>query len=237
MKRICLIVLILSSFVAAQSTQPSVAYTNLETRANNAFYSGDYAVAMPLLVKLSQLVADQPDRLAPIQEKIRVCQRNLGGSAALKAQLELRRQQPTDIKTAPGERTPHVRPQDGQALTVAIQQLGNFDYDMEKGGTIPDDVKSLDGSKLRTTGYMIPIDQADNITQFALVPSLFACCFGQPPQIQHTIVVYTPKGKAVTYYPDEIVVEGTLRVQEKKEDDVVVSLFEIECTSVKPAPK
>ena len=84
---------------------------------------------------------------------------------------------------------------------------------------------------------MVPMDQAENVTQFALVPSLFACCFGQPPQIQHTIVVACPKGKNVNYYPDEIVVEGTLKVDEKKEDGFIVSIFEVECSSVKPTAK
>ena len=97
---------------------------------------------------------------------------------------------------------------------MTIKELGNFRYDEEKGGNIPADVKQLSGSTVRLRGYMIPMDQAEHITQFALVPSLFACCFGQPPQIQHTIVVTCPKGKAVSYCPDEIVVEGQLNVQE-----------------------
>ena len=84
---------------------------------------------------------------------------------------------------------------------------------------------------------MIPMDQATNISQFALVPDLFACCFGQPPQIQHTIVVNCPKGKAVSYYPDEIIVEGTLKVAEKRDEGFVVSLFEVEVSSVKPSAK
>ena len=84
---------------------------------------------------------------------------------------------------------------------------------------------------------MIPLDQAEAITEFALVPSLFACCFGQPPQIQHTLVVHCPKGKAVTYFPDEISVEGIIKVEEKKDDGYIVSIFEIDAQSVKPAPK
>ena len=84
---------------------------------------------------------------------------------------------------------------------------------------------------------MIPMDQAESITEFALVPSLFSCCYGQPPQIQHTIVVHVPKGKAVSYYPDQISVEGTLTVDEKKEDGFIVSIFEVNTTSVKPAPQ
>jgi hypothetical protein len=49
--------------------------------------------------------------------------------------------------------------------------------------------------------------------------------------------VNCPKGKAVSYYQDEIIVEGNLKVEEKKDDGFIVSIFELECTSVKPAPK
>ena len=115
--------------------------------------------------------------------------------------------------------------------------MGNFDYDQEKGGNIPDDVKRLAGHPVRLRGFMIPMDQADNITKFALVPDLFACCFGQPPQIQHIIVAKAPAGKTVAYYPDEIVVEGRLKVQEKKEDGFIVSIFDLEVSSVRPASK
>ena len=99
---------------------------------------------------------------------------------------------------------------------MAIKELGNFEYDADKGGNIPEDVKAMSGSMIRLNGFMIPMDQATSISQFALVPSLFACCFGQPPQIQHTIIVNCPKGKAVSYYPDEINVEGKLKVERKK---------------------
>ncbi|MDB5299590.1 MAG: hypothetical protein JWO87_1253, partial [Phycisphaerales bacterium] len=139
--------------------------------------------------------------------------------------------------TTPEARKPHAAPKAGETLEFAIKELGNFDYDQEHGGNIPADVRKLNGTKVRLRGFMIPMDQAENITQFALVPSLFACCFGQPPQIQHTIVADCPKGKAVGYCPDEIMVEGTLKVEEKKDDGYIVSIFAVDVTSVKPAPK
>jgi len=120
---------------------------------------------------------------------------------------------------------------------MLIKDLGNFNYDADKGVKIPEDVKKLSGSTVRIRGFMIPMDQADSVTQFALVADLFACCFGQPPQVQHTVIANCPPGKAVSYYPDELVVEGKLKVEEKKEDGFIVSLFEIEVSSVKPAAK
>lgn len=134
-------------------------------------------------------------------------------------------------------RQPHPAPQAGQTLTMTIKELGNFEYDPDKGGNIPDDVKRLSGAKIRLTGFMIPANQAEHITQFALVPSLFSCCYGQPPQVQHTIVCNCPKGKAIGYSPDPIVVEGTLQVKEERDDGYVTSIFQVIPTSISEAPK
>ena len=219
----------------------------VEVRANAAFAAGEWANALPLLKKVAALVKDQPERLGNVEEQIRVCERKLAKQAA--ANLK-NRNNPGAVTTTPGssplaperpptaeERKPHAKPTDGQVVELTIQDLGNFEYDQEKGGNIPDDVKSLGGHTVRLRGYMIPMDQAENITQFALVPSLFACCFGQPPQVQHTVVAHCPEGKAVSYFADEITVEGKLKVDEKKDDGFIVSIFEMDIASVKPAPK
>ena len=220
----------------SSASLPRAAATDatLETRANAAFDKGDYAGALPILMQLANSTKNDAAKAGAIQEKIRVCQKNLVAAAPVDPQATAGG---AADNTSAEKRKPHVRPKDGDVLDLAMKDLGNFEYDAEKGGNLPTDVKALNGVKLRTHGFMIPLDQADNITEFALVPSLFACCYGQPPQVQHTIVAHTPKGKAVGYYPDEIVVEGTLKVQEKKEDGLVVSVFEVDCTSVKPAPK
>src|SRR4051794_36108417 len=233
------ILMAMSAVAMAQTTKPSQAdIAAIELRAQTAFDKGDYATALPLLMNVEKKLSDsgvKSDRLGPVQEKIRVCKKNLLKDPPKDLKTFLN-QNPADNAT-PEKRKPHVKPKDGQALELAIKDLGNFEYDAEKGGNIPEDVKNLNGAKIRTHGFMIPLDQADNITEFALVPSLFACCFGQPPQVQHTMVVHTPKGKAVGYFPDEIIIEGTLLVNEKKEDGLIVSVFEMNCNSVKPMAK
>jgi hypothetical protein len=209
----------------------------MEIAANTAFEKGDYVQALAIYRKLEQQHKDDAKKLEPIQEKIRVCMKNIDKSAvpgSTPAQPTARSEEETSLE----RRKPHVKPKkETDVYELSIKSLGNFEYDAEKGGNIPEDVTKLKGTVVRTRGFMIPLDQADNISQFVLVPDLFACCFGQAPQVQHTVVVSTPKGKAVAYYPDEIVVEGTLNVEEKKEDGIIVSLFEIACKSVKPAAK
>lgn len=210
----------------------------LEIRAVEAFNRGEYGTALPLLQKLRNALPEKDERVGPVDERIRVSQRNLAKQLKAKGLPVATAPPPgSDVPTSAEKRKPHAAPKEGEVRTLTIKALGNFDYDQDKGGNIPDDVKRLDGSILRLTGFMIPMDQADNITKFALVPDLFACCFGQPPQIQHSVTVVCPKGKAVNYSPDEIVVEGKLKVQEKKEDGFILGIFELEARSVKPAAK
>jgi hypothetical protein len=214
---------------ATQPAEPG----SLEFRAIAALNRADYAAALPLFEKLQKQNTDE-SKNGLIAEQIRVC----------KAQIEAAATQPAADPNAPAQipmsaesRKKHAPPTEGEVRELGIQELGNFEYDADKGGNIPKDVQALSGSKIKVRGFMIPMDQAENITSFALVPSLFACCYGQPPQVQHTIVCETPKGKSVSYYPDEIQVEGTLKVQEKRDEGFIVSVFEMNVASVKPAVK
>ena len=220
---------------AAPTSQPSP--NSLEIRAAQAFNAGQYALALPLLQRLERDLAKEPEKLGPVQERIRVAKAQVEQAAkknntTVEQILEAAAPAPT-AET----RIPHKKPQPGEVVSLQIKDLGNFEYDADKGGNIPADVVALNGATVRVTGFMIPIDQAENITSFALVPSLFACCFGQPPQVQHTVVCNAPAGKAVGYYPDELVVEGKLKVEVKKDEGFIVSVFEIDVTSVKPAVK
>jgi hypothetical protein len=210
----------------------------LEIRAAQAFNKGDYAAALPMLKKLeADLKPDstQADKVGMIQEQIRVCEKNKNASSAVTSVGSTAATPAPAPKAA--TRTPHPAPKEGEVLDMPIKDLGNFEFDAENGSPIPDDVKALNGATVRLHGFMIPMDQAENISKFALVPSLFNCCYGQPPQVQHTIVVTCPKGKAVNYYPDEIIVQGKLTVEVTKDDGYIVSIFSVETSSVKPAPK
>ena len=216
-----LICLALPGVAGAQATQPAAPPPRLDYRASRAFDRGDYATALPLLLQLATELSDKPAKLTVVRNRIRICQQQLAAAAP---------------QTPPAPRVPHHRPAPGQTLDITIKELGNFDYDQDRGGNIPADVKALDGCKIRLRGYMMPLDQAQHITRFALVPSLFSCCFGQPPQIQHTITVATPVQVALEFSADEVVVDGTLSVNEKKDDGYIVSIFQIAATSIKTAP-
>ena len=230
--RVYLVILLLCPLALAEAptTKPSAGATDtaaLEIRANNAISRGEFTSALPMLEKLATEAKGDSLKVGRINEQIRMVKRMLATGAT---------SQPS-VASSAEERKVHAPPKAGETRDTNIKELGNFQYDPDKGGDIPDDVKALTGMKIRVKGFMIPMDQASNVTTFALVPDLFSCCFGQPPQVQHMIVSTCPPGKAVSYYPDELVVEGTLKVDEKKEDGFIVSLFEMQVSSVKPAAK
>jgi hypothetical protein len=233
-----ILILISTTFANAQSTRPAIPNAALELRATQAFNNGDYAEALPML---RQLVADlksdaaQADKVAMIQEQIHVCQKNTAKVVAKTPDPAAR--PVAAVKPVVASRTPHPAPKAGEVLETTIRDLGNFDYDTVAENAIPDDVKALSGTTVRVNGFMIPMDQAENVSKFALVPSLFNCCVGQGPQIQHTIYVTCPKGKTVNYYPDEITVEGKLTVGAVKDEGYIVGIFALETSSVKPAAK
>ncbi len=226
---------------SADPQKQAIQIAALEAKSTELFDKQDYEGALPLLVRLDSLLEDR-DRIVAVREKIFVATEKLKAAGKNVAEIAVRDVEKVLAGRPAGipsdeERKPHPAPKAGQPYAVTIQELGNFQFDQDKGGNIPKDVKALTGSAVRLSGYMIPLDQADKIKQFVLVPDLFACCFGQPPQVQHSIIVTCPAGKAVSYFPDQIEVEGTLNVEEKKDDGYIVSIFEVTCTSVKPAPK
>jgi hypothetical protein len=131
-----------------------------------------------------------------------------------------------------GPRRPHNPPTPGEVREMTIRRLGNFNYEQLRG--IPADVRRLDGMSVRLRGYVIPTVQAVGASQFALVPNRTSCCYGQPPGIEHTVMVSCASGEKMDGdLATEVIVKGTLRVGEIRNDDVVVSLYRVADASVR----
>ena len=149
-------------------TKPSS--SSLEVRAQTAFNNKQWSLAQQLLKQVESQVKDKPDRLAAVQEQLRVCDKNIAAANAVVTSVGPNTYPATAPATQPTAeaRKPFAAPKEGQVTEILIKDLGNFDYDIEKGGNIPADIKALNGTKFRTHGYMIPLDQAEAISEFAL---------------------------------------------------------------------
>ena len=67
-------------------------------------------------------------------------------------------------------------------------------------------------------GFMMPLTEVKNIKEFLLVPSLWGCCYGQPPAVNHIVVVKMPPGQTTKFYDDVIRIRGQFDVGETKQD-------------------
>jgi hypothetical protein len=236
---------------AAEASAP------LPQRAMDAYQAGRYADAVPLLKSWAKTMTVKNDGpqlgkvltyLADAESKVSgkpvATSEGAAGPIGGVAAVVPATQQAT-VATGDGPvildpstnkpRVPHAPPVPGQVLTMSIKELANFEFDPNGNSPIPADVKALDGAKFRLRGFMIPMNQAEQITDFSLVPSLVGCCFGQPPGVQHTITCRTLKGTAIDYTVDEIMVEGTLKLDVKRDEGYAYNVFDLEVSGAKPA--
>jgi hypothetical protein len=223
------------------TTGPSdLSVTDLLARADQAFASADYLTAVAIWTHLEGKIPDE--RASAVQERKRFAVKQMSLMKARGINPGLSRS-PTQTpavhhpaSTQP-QRTPHQKPPEGQVLELSLAELGNFDFDETRDTSLPEDVVALSGSRFRTTGYMIPLDQVGKVTRFLLVNDLMSCCFGQVPKLQHVMYVTLPEGRWVEPTNERLQIEGTLTVGIRQQDGYVIGLFEMTPTSIKYAPQ
>lgn len=114
---------------------------------------------------------------------------------------------------------------------LPFDELSSWAYEDGLKG-MPKRVKDLTGKKVLMTGFMLPIDEVQNIKEFLLVQSLWSCCYGQPPDIHGIVRVVMPKGKTTDYFFDPIKVIGTFKVEATMMDGYCVDIYQLHADSV-----
>ncbi len=120
---------------------------------------------------------------------------------------------------------------------LTFNDLREYRYSKRDRYPLPEKLKALKGQEVNIAGYMIPMSEALDVTEFMLVQiPFFGCCYSVPPEPNETVMVKMAKGKKTEYVYTPIRVTGKFDIQETKIDGFVVSLYQIEATSVVPAP-
>lgn len=117
------------------------------------------------------------------------------------------------------------------AARTSFDLLGGWKY-VEGKTPIPKNIAQLDGQWIEISGFMWSNNQIDDLTRFVLVQSLWSCCFGQTPDMNHFIDVTIEPGKRAVFYPDPVRVIGRLSVGEKIEGGRCVSIYRMEAALV-----
>ncbi len=114
---------------------------------------------------------------------------------------------------------------------LPFDELTSWPYEKGLAG-MPERVRNLSGKRVLMTGFMLPIDEVQDIKEFLLVQSLWSCCYGQPPDIHGIVRVVMPKGKTTDYFFDPLKIIGTFKVEETVMDGYCVDIYQLHVESV-----
>ena len=114
---------------------------------------------------------------------------------------------------------------------LPFDELTSWPYEDGLKG-MPKRIKDLSGKKVMMTGFMLPIDEVQNIKEFLLVASLWSCCFGQPPDINGIVRCVMPKGKKTDYFFDPLKITGTFKVEATVMDGYCVDIYQLHVESL-----
>lgn len=116
---------------------------------------------------------------------------------------------------------------------LRFEVLRNWKYSKGLEG-IPDEIKALDGEQVLMLGFMLPIDAVEDLEQFLLVPSLWSCCYGAPPDIHGIVRVVMPKGRTTDYSFDPVCITGTFAVEATVQEGYCVDIYQLHVDSITP---
>lgn len=120
------------------------------------------------------------------------------------------------------------------AIRITFNDLREYRFSRKANNPIPEKLKVLQGKEVSLAGYMIPMSEALDVTEFMLVQvPFFGCCYSVPPEPNETVMVKMQKGKSTPYVYSPIRVTGKFKIEETKIDGFVVSVYEIEASQVK----
>lgn len=114
---------------------------------------------------------------------------------------------------------------------LPFDELDSWPYEDGLKG-MPKHIRELSGKKVMMIGFMLPIDEVQNIKEFLLVKSLWSCCYGQPPDIHGIVRVVMPKGKTTDYFFDPLKIVGTFKVEATILDGYCVDIYQLHVESL-----
>ena len=118
-------------------------------------------------------------------------------------------------------------------LTVGWSTLKTLKADAPPAAPSP--ARELQGKRVAIPGFMVPLeDDADNVTEFLLVPYAGACIHVPPPPPNQMVhVLMKNGGKVKMSFTDPIVVTGTLKIGDVQSPYGNVS-YDLSAESVTP---
>lgn len=123
---------------------------------------------------------------------------------------------------------------------TTFTELAGYPMDIDSAGalvgTIPAEIKSLDGKRVHVEGFVLPFDfveGTDKVTTFALLRDQAACCYGAVPPPHAWVFVDLMDKNGSEYILDvPIAVEGELSVGELREEGEFHSIYRLKADRI-----
>ncbi len=98
---------------------------------------------------------------------------------------------------------------------------------------LTDEIKKLDGQRVKIRGYILPTFQQSGLTMFVLVRDNMECCFGPGAALYDCMIVEMKPPKTAEFSTRPVAVEGIFKVSEFLDPDGVVrAVFHLDGESV-----
>ncbi len=121
------------------------------------------------------------------------------------------------------------------SIRLTFNDLREYRYSRRAQNPVPEKLKALVGKEVDIAGYMIPMSEALDVTEFMLVQMpFFGCCYSVPPEPNETVMVKLVKGKKTEYVYTPIRVRGKFKIEQTSVDNFVISLYQIDAEAVTP---
>lgn len=82
------------------------------------------------------------------------------------------------------------------------------------GPTFVEELKKQNGKQINIVGFMQPLNQFRDMTEFILLPLPIECYFCRIPPISHVVIVQMAEGEATNLFKEPVVLNGTLKLGE-----------------------
>ncbi|MCB9890413.1 MAG: DUF3299 domain-containing protein [Planctomycetes bacterium] len=120
----------------------------------------------------------------------------------------------------------------GDVPFIRFDKLDSWPYEDGYKG-MPKDLAKLDGKKVVMAGFMLPIDEVEDIKTFYLVKSLWSCCYGIPPDVNGLVKIHVAAKKGIAYQWDPILVVGTFRLKKVMDEDYTICIWQMDDAQVR----
>jgi hypothetical protein len=121
----------------------------------------------------------------------------------------------------------------GEEMLLTFASLMSWEYDAKKNSSPPENVKRLDGRKVRIIGFMYPLQEGANIQNFCLLRSTQTCCYGPKPQYNQYIFVEMVKPTQF-HRLNPVSCVGSFRVDPLPDEGFIYRMEGISCQAVTP---